>query len=233
MGCTIREVLDGRIPNDTAAQMDSFGMISANQHRFGESGSLLDLGAGTGQSYETLKAILPQHRYVGLDIEGSPEVLNRSREDLEFLTYDGVTMPCETASFDVVFCKQVLEHVRHPDAVIAEVARVIRQGGIFVGSVSQLEPYHSHSIFNWTSYGIVQVFGDHGLEIAELRPGIDGVSLTLRRLLGREKFNSFFHFEGLFNHFIDANARGKPARQANFQKLLVAGHINFLAVKTG
>lgn len=233
MGCTIRNVLNGRIPDDTAAQTDSFGMIAANSGKFATAGALLDLGAGTGQSHETLKSLLPGHRYTGLDIEGSPEVLNRTREDLDFRVYDGAHMPFDESAFDVVFCKQVLEHVRHPDAVIAEVARVLRPGGVFVGSVSQLEPYHSHSIFNWTAYGIVQVFADHGLEVAQLRPGIDGVSLTLRRLLGREKFNPFFHVEGLFNHFIDANARGKPARQANFQKLLIAGHINFLAIRGG
>lgn len=74
-------------------------------------------------------------------------------------------MPFDDGTFDVVFCRQVLEHVRHPDDVIAEVSRILRPGGIFVGSVSQLEPYHNHSIFNWTSYGVVSVFEAYGLTV--------------------------------------------------------------------
>jgi len=229
MSDTIKEVLKDKIPTDTAAQVDVWKMISLNKELFSERKDVLDLGAGTGDAYGRLVGAVPNIKYVGLDIESSPEVATRTRSDLDFRTYDGQRMPFDDASFDVVFCKQVLEHVRYPDDVIAEVSRILRPGGIFVGSVSQLEPYHSHSIFNWTSYGIVSVFESHGITVKQLRPGIDGVSLTLRRIISREKFNPFFTMEGLFNHFIDGQIHKSNVWERNFTKLLIAGHIVWLA----
>lgn len=231
MGDTIREVLKDKIPTDTADQADVWKMIALNKELFSKRRDVLDLGAGTGDAYGRLIGPIPKMKYIGLDIADSPEVETRTRSDLDFRTYDGKKMPFDDGSFDVVFCRQVLEHVRYPDEVIAEVSRILRPGGVFIGSVSQLEPYHSHSIFNWTSYGIVSVFESHGLNVKQLRPGIDGISLTLRRIISREKFNPFFTMEGLFNHYIDAQIKKEKIWERNFTKLLIAGHIIWLAIK--
>lgn len=40
-----------------------------------------------------------------------------------------------------------------PESLLADVTRVLRPGGAFVGSVSCLEPYHSFSYWNFTPYG--------------------------------------------------------------------------------
>lgn len=227
----IKEILRDKLPQDSSCQVDVFKMIDLNRGVFLDKASVLDLGAGTGVSYENLKKRIPSIKYVGLDIEGSPEVESRTRNDLDFQVYDGRTFPFEDACFDVVFCKQVLEHVRYPDEVIGEVSRILTNGGVFVGSVAQLEPYHSHSIFNWTSYGIVQVFESHGLSVRQLRPGIDGITLSMRRIISREKFNNFFKFESIFNHFIEGNYKSSSIWEKNFNKLLIAGHIAWVAIK--
>ena len=44
----------------------------------------------------------------------------------------GESLPYSDGSFDVVFCCDVLEHVKDPGAVIAEIARVLRPGGSFI-----------------------------------------------------------------------------------------------------
>ena len=41
-------------------------------------------------------------------------------------------LPFEDGSFDTVLCTQVIEHVRTPNAVIAECARVLRPGGVLI-----------------------------------------------------------------------------------------------------
>jgi 2-polyprenyl-6-hydroxyphenyl methylase/3-demethylubiquinone-9 3-methyltransferase len=41
------------------------------------------------------------------------------------------SLPWENSSFDVVVCVDVLEHVKHPSQVIAEIARVLKPGGMF------------------------------------------------------------------------------------------------------
>ena len=41
-------------------------------------------------------------------------------------------IPFADASFDVVACRSVLEHIQHPHAVFDEVARVLRPAGMFI-----------------------------------------------------------------------------------------------------
>jgi len=44
-------------------------------------------------------------------------------------------LPLEQASFDVVVAGELLEHLRDPRRVVADVQRLLRPGGTFVGSV--------------------------------------------------------------------------------------------------
>jgi SAM-dependent methyltransferase len=44
-------------------------------------------------------------------------------------------LPFDEAAFDVVVAGELLEHLRDPRRVVAEVRRVLRPGGTFVGSV--------------------------------------------------------------------------------------------------
>ena len=193
----------------------------------------MDLGCGRGDSVDHFRALDPVVRWVGVDLERSPEVDERQREDAEFVTFDGVGLPFADASFDVVYCKQVLEHVRHPDALIAEVARVLAPGGWFTGSTSQLEAFHSRSIFNPTPYGLTTVVEDVGLQVVELRPVIDGLTLVLWRALGMPSF--FYRWwgprESPLNRAIELAGRMArlDARTRNQVKLTLSGQFAFLA----
>lgn len=97
-----------------------------------------------------------------------------------------------------MYSKQILEHDWYPDQVISKISRVLKTGGYFVATCSQLVPYHSFSILNWTAYGVVTVVENHGMQVTETRPGIDGVTMIFRILFGKGKFSSFFESEGLF-----------------------------------
>jgi len=65
-------------------------------------------------------------------------------------------LPVPDASFDVVVCTQVLEHVPEPERVLAELRRVTRDGGqlwITVPFVGELhEEPHDH--YRYTSHGL-------------------------------------------------------------------------------
>lgn len=74
MGDTIREVLRDKIPTDTAGQVDVYKMIGLNRDLFQSQVDVLDLGAGTGDAHAKLSSRIPNMKYVGLDIEDSPEV---------------------------------------------------------------------------------------------------------------------------------------------------------------
>lgn len=200
---------------------------------------LLDLGAGDGRSRAMAQKFLGDGkvRWRGVDIGDSEEHLGRPANAPHIDLYDGVKLPYDDASFDVIWCRQVLEHVRYPDLVLAEVNRALKPGGLFVGSVSQLEPYHSRSIFNWTHYGICVVFGDHGLEVEQLTPGVDGLLLMLRAVFGYQTpLNKLIHVVTPVNQILDAlfGMEGKEAESSKrvaHQRIKVAGHIHFLARK--
>jgi SAM-dependent methyltransferase len=196
------------------------------------SAEVLDLGCGTGDSVDQFRAVNPAIRWLGVDVESSPEVARRTRTDADFRTFDGARLPAEDGSYGAVFCKQVLEHVSTPGPLIAEVARVLRPQGLFAGSTSQLEPYHSLSVGNPTPYGLKLLLEQAGLELLEIRPGIDGLALVLHRAFGMRAFTRrWWSRASPLNRAIDALARARrlDVAQANAAKLVLCGQFAFLA----
>jgi hypothetical protein len=127
----------------------------------------------------------------------------------------------------------VLEHVRYPDRLLPDVTRVLKKGGLFIGEVSYLEPYHSYSVFNFTPYGLSRVFADAGLELRELRPGIDAYSLITRQLLGGPRALDFLFKRSPMNSMIGlmGTVAMLPPPMIGFLKLQYAGQFCFLATR--
>lgn len=151
--------------------------------------NILDLGCGAGNSIDLFRHQAPGATWHGVDIADSPEVRARTRRDGNFATFDGIHIPYEDAFFDLIYCNQVLEHVRRPEPLLGEVVRTLKPNGFFAGAVSYLEPYHSFSIFNFTPFGLWTVLQDAGLSVAELRAGSDALSLMLRQMIGKPKWS--------------------------------------------
>jgi SAM-dependent methyltransferase len=190
------------------------------------------LRCGAGDSVDLFRSVDPEVSWVGVDIEESPEVAGRTRADADFVTFDGRSLPFDDASFELVYCKQVLEHVEHPRALLTEVARVLEPGGHLAGSTSQLEAFHSRSTLNWTPYGFTRLAEDAGLEVAELRPVIDGFTLVAWRALGLPRFfHRWWSRESPPYHLIELAARAArlDARTRNQVKLVLSGQFAFLA----
>jgi len=178
----------------------------------------------------------PGAEWTGLDVQDSAEVRTRTRTDAEFHTFDGEHIPFEGCRFDIVYSHQVLEHVHRPEPLLAEVARVLRPGGLLAGSTSQLEPFHSRSTFGYTPYGLSLLLEDAGLEVLELRPSIDALSLIIRRGLGGPRvFDRWWARESPLNRVIDAFGWGArlDVGARNTAKLLFCGQFTFLARRAG
>ena len=183
-GRELDELLPSVIPADHARQTIADHYVERGIGRAeGRPWRVLDLGCGSGSSVDLFRARDPDVQWVGLDVPESPEPPTRT--DARFETFDGISIPFGEGSFDLVYCKQVLEHVRHPKPLLADVRRILAPGGYFAGSTSQLEPFHSLSMWNYTPLGFYEIAKEAGLRLIELRPSIDGLTLIARRLVRR------------------------------------------------
>ena len=99
--------------------------------RFSAGGPMLDAGCGTGLNLQGLPA-----GSTGLDL--NPRNLAMVRERLPLHTAvegDLEAMPFADASFATVICTEVLEHVPDPRLALREIRRVLKPGGVLIGSV--------------------------------------------------------------------------------------------------
>jgi SAM-dependent methyltransferase len=218
------------VPSDVARQYSSRMLLSMIAARFPLSSlKILDLGCGDGRSFDWCQQAFPDCNWIGLDIEDSPEVRSRRRADCVFRSYNGTDIPISNGELDVVFSNQVFEHVRHPDRLLAEVHRVLRPGGVFIGSVSYLEPYHSYSIFNFTPYGWYQINKSNGLQLEMMAAGIDSLSLIRRSLYRPPEDPALWRLSPLNREIID-DLRLTP-KEKNYKMLMYAGHMVFIAYR--
>ena len=207
-GADLRTLLRPAIPTRSSAQALAEHFIPALlAPRPGA--TVVDLGCGRGESVDAFRAADPSVRWIGVEV-GDSEY--ETRADVELRIFDGVALPFEDASVDVVFSKQVLEHVERPHELVADVARVLKPGGVFAGSTSHLEPYHGRSTMNLTPYGLLRLLDVSGLELETIMPGIDGPTLFLRRLLrGAAFFDRYWARRSPFNTLRRRRRRASPA----------------------
>jgi len=230
-GADLRALLRPAIPADVSPQVLADALVPGLLARAPRGALVIDLGCGRGDSVDLFRAVDPSVRWLGLDLAGSTEFAERSRTDADFLTFDGLVLPFGNASVDVVFCKQVLEHVERPHELVGDVARVLRPGGRFAGSTSHLEPFHSRSVGNWTPYGVKRLLESAGLEVELLVPGIDALTLIARSLTRGRCFNAWWSRRSPFNAVVDGMGRilRWDAEDRNTVKLQFSGQFAFVA----
>jgi ubiquinone/menaquinone biosynthesis C-methylase UbiE len=234
LGADLADLLGSRIPADHSRSVLADDLAARYLARADRPPAprVLDLGCGPGDSVDLFRSLEPRVQWTGADIAQSPEVAERTRTDADFVTFDGEHLPFADASFDLVYCKQVLEHVRRPEPLLAEVARVLRPGGWLAGSTSHLEAFHSRSVFNYTPYGLMLLFEQARLDLVEVRPVIDAFTLIAWRALGTPRF--FYRWwarESPPFRAISLLARltGWDDRTVNTAKLTLSGQFTFLA----
>ncbi len=196
--------------------------------------TILDLGCGSGESLNYFKKLNSKLEWYGIDIENSPEVMSRTMSSEKFITFNGIDIPFEDNNFDLVYCRQVFEHVKKPRDLLAEVKRVLKPGGYLIGSTSHLEPFHSYSYWNYTPFGFYTLLNDAKLKLLHLRAGIDSFTLILRRILKSPRFfNIFWKNESPFNFliFIIGKLFRISTLNVNATKLMFCGQFIFFVKK--
>lgn len=121
-------------------------------------GVMLDLGCGRGE-FRQICAHTGME-YVGIDYQS----------DEATLLGDAHALPFRDESFDFVISFAVLEHLRSPLVAMREAVRVLKPGGLFIGSAAFLEPFHLDSYCHLSSLGIADLLTSAGFDVRMLNP---------------------------------------------------------------
>ena len=141
-----------------------FQFVAAGRNML--SGSVLDVGCGQ----MPFRGLLPASSdYTGIDIHDAQSFgMPRNPSIIEF---NGRLIPFPDNNFDAILCTEVLEHAKHPEALIAEMLRVLRPDGMLVLTVPFSARVH-HMPFDYsrfTNYRLLQLFaGFADVQVEEL-----------------------------------------------------------------
>lgn len=96
---------------------------------------ILDLGCGPGTITADLAALVPLGSVVGVD--SIEKILEQARSlaesrgltNLTYETGDANKLRFEDGEFDIVFCHQLIQHVKDPIGILREMKRLAKPGG--------------------------------------------------------------------------------------------------------
>jgi SAM-dependent methyltransferase len=144
-------------------------------------GKVLDSGCGVMPYKKIILENKEITSYVGLDIETA---LNYDSVQPDF-HWDGIRMPFENDTFDVVLSTEVLEHILNPDIYLLEVKRVLRPGGIFFFTVPFLMSLHEvpYDYYRYTPYALEMIFKRVGFIDVNIKP-MGGFNAAMAQMLG-------------------------------------------------
>jgi len=129
-------------------------------------GDLLDLGCGHVPLYGSYRSLVSS-----VTCADWPQTMHPSPHlDLEVDL--GEPLPLPTAGFDTVLLTDVLEHLPYPDALWAELRRVVRPGGTAIVGVPFLYWLHElpHDYHRYSEQRLRLFCDDHGFEVLECHP---------------------------------------------------------------
>ena len=114
--------------DDKANQACKRAYLDLVQWHLGSAKRILEWGAGSSPLLDASNAPLK----VAADLSHAMLGLRRTAEGAPRVTADAQCAPFESASFDAIYCINVLEHAPDPSRVTHEVARLLAPGGRFL-----------------------------------------------------------------------------------------------------
>jgi ubiquinone/menaquinone biosynthesis C-methylase UbiE len=113
--------------------------------------NILDFGGGIGTSVPYFRKYFPTSPLTCLDVSHkSLRLAEESFPDMaDFVHFDGMTIPFEDNSFDIVFAACVFHHIDHAAHVglLYEIKRVLKQSGIvFIFEHNPLNPLTVYAV---------------------------------------------------------------------------------------
>lgn len=124
------------------------------------SGRVVDIGGGRSPDYFS---------YLQTAVDTRIEVSDRSLAPID---YEVDALPYETRSVDAALMCNILEHIYHYEHLLAEVRRVLRDGGSVLGFVPFWVGYHPdpHDYFRYTHEALRAMLTDAGFVKVVITP---------------------------------------------------------------
>jgi ubiquinone/menaquinone biosynthesis C-methylase UbiE len=129
--------------------------------------SVLDVGCGLGQDVQALARLVgPGGRAVGVDSSATMIAEARQRAEgsglpVAFVAGQAERLEFPDDSFDGCRAERVLQHVEHPEHVVAEMARVLRPGGRMVVFEADWETLFIDSPDQMVTRAVVKLSSDN------------------------------------------------------------------------
>ena len=134
-------------------------------------GRLLDVGCGEKPYVDSFAPYVTE--YVGVEHEGAFSLTDAAtREHKPDLYYDGHTLPFGDATFQTVLNVDVLEHTQDPARVVAEMGRVLEDGGVLILTAPFSFRIHEapHDYFRFSPHGLRLLCERASLDVERIEP---------------------------------------------------------------
>ena len=149
---TMAKMLD-----ETARRKKAAKIVAVVSHALGveslDALRAVDVGCSAGFIADELSLAGATTSGVDIDEPGLARARERFGDRVDFRVARGEDLPFEDDSVDVVVLNHIYEHVVDPEAVVADIHRVLRPGGLLylgVGHRWQLiEPHHRLPFLSW------------------------------------------------------------------------------------
>jgi len=92
----------------------------------------VDIGCGDGSITSELAKIYKFKKTIGVDVENWFDTYTNKDTNIEMVITDGKTINIKDNSVDVILCNHVLHHIEHIDAMLDEIARIIKKDGLLI-----------------------------------------------------------------------------------------------------
>jgi len=135
-------------------------LASASADPLGPGARVLDAGVGTGALSLALARAAP-HPFRLNAVDLSPEMLGRAWEALQaagievaLRQADARVLPFAGGTFDVVLAGHVLEHLPDPAVALAEMARVLKPGGLLIACLTRRSLPGTYIQLKWRTHRV-------------------------------------------------------------------------------
>ena len=149
--------LMGKMLDEGKRRQKAAKLIAVLQHGLGVSDleglKALDVGCSAGFIADELALAGATTFGVDIDEPGLAKARERFGERVDFRLARGEDLPFADDSLDIVVLNHIYEHVVDPEAVVADIHRVLRPGGVLYLGIGHkwqvLEPHHRLPFLSW------------------------------------------------------------------------------------